>query len=61
RDGHLDGLCEIWVDFNNGTVIGMYKDVDYGYIGDTMEPVGNPEAYLPKGTVQKISDFIEFS
>lgn len=61
-DGHLNGMCNIWLDFNNGTVIGMYEYEDYGYIGNQIEPVGrSTEAYLPKGLVQKVRDMIKSS
>ncbi len=54
-----DGLCEIWLDFNNGTIIGMYDDMDYGYIGNAMEAVLPPDLYLPKGLNEKTNELIQ--
>jgi len=45
----LEGLNALWLDFNNGTIIGMYEDRDYGYVGSEISLIGGPYYHLPKG------------
>ena len=47
-ENKYQGQCCIWIDLKNGTIIGLYMDTDYGYIGNKIERVGN-QRYLPQG------------
>lgn len=47
-ENKYQGQCCIWIDLKNGTIIGLYMDMDYGYIGNKIERVGN-QRYLPRG------------
>jgi hypothetical protein len=58
KKDQLDGLCEIWIDFNNDwAVIGMYKDKDYGNLEEAKEKIGTP-MYLPEGLNKYIRKLI---
>ena len=54
----VDGSCAIWVDFNNGTIIGMFQTRDYGYVGDTKQYIGDA-TYLPSGFNEFIRNLIK--
>lgn len=45
----LEGLNGIWLDFNNGTVIGMYVDEDYGNIVKGVGETSDQHYQLPSG------------
>lgn len=45
----LEGLNGIWIDFNNGTVIGMYVDEDYGNIVKGVGESSDEHYQLPSG------------
>lgn len=59
EDELLEGLNGLWIDFNNGTVIGMYEDVDYGNIGPEKTESGSPYYHLPKGLRSYIIDILK--
>ena len=59
RSELLEGLCTIFIDFNNGTVVGLYDDIDYGYIGKEIDIIGGGAVYLPKGLNAYINKLIE--
>lgn len=56
-ENKVNGSCEIWIDFNNGTIIGMFLNRDYGYVGDTKQYVGE-SLYLPNGLNEFIRNII---
>jgi len=55
----LSGTCEMWLAFGDNTVIGIYSDMDYGYVGTEVDPVGNDAMYLPEGLSKCVSDIID--
>lgn len=57
-DNRIDGSCGIWIDFNNGTIIGMFLTRDYGYVGDTKQYIGDA-SYLPSGFNEFIRNLIK--
>ncbi len=57
-ENKIDGSCGIWVDFNNGTIIGMFLTRDYGYVGDTKQYIGDA-CYLPSGFNEFIRNLIK--
>lgn len=59
-ENELEGNNGIWVDFHNGTVIGMYPDKDYGNVGATMETTGPGSCYeLPKELRKQVISLLE--
>lgn len=42
-DSVLEGLNGVWIDFNNGTVISMYYDENYGNVSDSFLMHGDDE------------------
>ena len=56
-----EGLNGIWIDFNNGTVISMRYDENYGNIGETFMTYGtqsSKDLILPEGLNEIISEII---
>ncbi len=57
-----EGMNSIWIDFGDGTILGMYDDVDYGnickYVG---EPYGEPYYEIPDGLREKALELLEKS
>ena len=41
----LEGTMDLWVRFDNGVVIGLYQDVNYGYIGTELDVIGEGPFY----------------
>jgi len=58
KEDMLEGMCTIFIDFNNGTVIGMYTSEDYGNIEKRKKTVGTA-VYLPPNFNAYISELIE--
>lgn len=56
-ENKVDGNCEIWIDFNNGTIIGMFLNRDYGYVGNSKQYIGE-SMYLPNGLNEFIKNII---
>ncbi|MGE4214594.1 MAG: hypothetical protein AB7E42_07465 [Anaerotignaceae bacterium] len=54
-----EGTCEMWLQFGDSTVIGIYSDKDYGYVGTTIDPIGEDAMYLPEGLSKCVSDIID--
>lgn len=43
-----EGMNSIWIDFGDGTILGMYDDADYGNICEYVgEPYGEPDYEIP--------------
>ncbi|MDD3571057.1 MAG: hypothetical protein PHY44_08155 [Lachnospiraceae bacterium] len=59
KDKLNEGTCQMWVKFGNDMVIGIYSDMDYGYIGKEIDPVGEDVMYLPEGLSKCIQDIID--
>lgn len=59
-DKIYEGMNSVWIDFGNGTILGMYDDIDYGniceYIG---EPYGTPCLKIPTGLREKALELTE--
>ena len=55
-----NGMCSMWIDFHNGLIMGMYKDLNYGYVGHSIEevPVDTYDTYLPKKINYLVSSLI---
>ena len=41
----LEGTMDLWVRFDNGVVIGLYQDANYGYIGTELDVIGEGPFY----------------
>lgn len=41
----LEGTVDLWVRFDNGVVIGLYQDANYGYIGTELDVTGEGPFY----------------
>ncbi|MEA5082791.1 MAG: hypothetical protein VB018_01410 [Lachnospiraceae bacterium] len=54
-----EGTCEMWVKFGNDLVIGLYSDMDYGYIGTEIDPIGEDAMYLPEGLSKCVQNIID--
>lgn len=54
KEDLLKGLCSLWVTFDDGTVIGLYEDEDYGYISDEVDEIASPCYYMPEGLRTKV-------
>lgn len=54
-----EGTCEMWVKFGSDLVIGIYSDMDYGYIGKKIDPTGEDALYLPEGLSKCVQDIID--
>ena len=57
-----EGMNSIWIDFGDGTILGMYDDVDYGNICEYVgEPYGEPYYEIPDGLREKALELLEKS
>lgn len=59
---YLEGTNDVWVRFDNGVCIGMYRNENYGYIGTEMSLVGQAPFYrvpekLRKLVFEKLDDW----
>lgn len=58
EEQQLEGMMNIWVKFDNGVVIGMYKDENYGYIGTELDVVGTaPFYHFPEQFYQMVWEY----
>ncbi len=58
EEQQLEGMMNIWVKFDNGVVIGMYKDENYGYIGTELDVVGTaPFYHFPEQLYQMVWEY----
>ena len=53
------GTCEMWLKFGSDLVIGLYSDMDYGYIGTEIEPIGQVAMYVPEGLSKCVQNIID--
>lgn len=44
-DRYLEGTNDIWIRFDNGVCIGMYRNENYGYVGKEMSLTGQAPFY----------------
>lgn len=59
EDGEqLEGLSVIFIDYQNGTVLSMYSEPNYGMISDTMQTTGATCYYVPKDLYDKVIDIL---
>lgn len=54
-----EGTCQMWIKFGSDMVIGLYSDMDYGYVGTEIDPIGTNAMYLPEGLSKCVSDIID--
>ena len=60
EDGEqLEGLSVIFIDYQNGTVLSMYSEPNYGMISDTMQTTGATCYYVPKDLYDKVIDILK--
>jgi|GEM_PF-4150797 hypothetical protein len=59
QDKLCSGNCEMWLKFGEDTVIGIYGDMDYGYVGTSIDPVGTEAMYLPEGLSKCLRDIVD--
>ena len=55
-----NGICTMWIDFHNGLIMGLYKDLNYGYVGHTIMDVPNDtyDTYLPSKINELVSTLV---
>ncbi len=55
-----NGMRSMWIDFHNGLIMGMYKNLNYGYVGHSIEdvPVDTYDTYLPPNINVLVSSLI---
>lgn len=59
EDGEqLEGLSVIFIDYQNGAVLSMYSEPNYGMISDTMQTTGATCYYVPKDLYDKVIDIL---
>ena len=59
EDGEqLEGLSVIFIDYQNGTVLSMYSEPNYGMISDTMQTTSATCYYVPKDLYDKVIDIL---
>ena len=59
EDGEqLEGLSVIFIDYQNGTVLSMYSEPNYGMISDAMQTTGATCYYVPKDLYDKVIDIL---
>lgn len=51
--------CEMWLQFGEDMVIGIYDGMDCGYVGTSIAPVGEETVYLPEGLNKCVSDIVD--
>lgn len=56
---YLEGLCNIWIRFSNGVCIGIYDDVNQGYIDKELRATGGPFYKLPQEFWESVQDLIK--
>ncbi len=54
----LEGLGVIFIDYQNGTVLSMYSEPNYGMISDTMQTTGATCYYVPKDLYDTVIDIL---
>lgn len=60
RDHYLEGMNGIWVEFDNGVCISMYRNENYGTISMEKETTGKPPFYeFPKAFRETVLDLLE--
>lgn len=60
EDGEqLEGLSVIFIDYQNGTILSMYSEPNYGMISDTMQTTGATCYYVPKDLYDKVIDILK--
>ncbi len=55
----LEGLSTIFIDYQNGTIISMYSEPNYGMISDTMQTTGATCYYVPRDLYDTVIDILE--
>ncbi len=59
EDGEqLEGLGTIFIDYQNGTIISMYSEPNYGMISDTMQTTGTTCYYVPRELYETVIDIL---
>ncbi len=59
EDGEqLEGLSTIFIDYQNGTIISMYSEPNYGMISDTMQTTGAACYYVPRELYETVVDIL---
>ncbi len=60
EDGEqLEGLSTIFIDYQNGTIISMYSEPNYGMISDTMQTTGATCYYVPQDLYDTVIDILK--
>lgn len=60
EDGEqLEGLGAIFIDYQNGAIISMYSEPNYGMISDTMQTTGATCYYVPRELYDTVIDLLE--
>ncbi len=54
----LEGLGVIFIDYQNGAVLSMYSEPNYGMISDAMQTTGATCYYVPKDLYDKVIDIL---
>jgi len=55
----LEGLSVIFIDYQNGAVLSMYSEPNYGMISDAMQTTGATCYYVPKDLYDKVIDILK--
>lgn len=55
----LEGLGAIFIDYQNGTIISMYSEPNYGMISDTMQTTGATCYYVPRDLYDTVIDILK--
>lgn len=55
----LEGLGTIFIDYQNGTIISMYSEPNYGMISDTMQTTGATCYYVPRDLYDTVIDILK--
>lgn len=55
----LEGLGAIFIDYQNGAIISMYNEPNYGMISDAMQITGATCYYVPRALYDTVIDLLE--
>ncbi len=55
----LEGLSTIFIDYQNGTIISIYSEPNYGMISDTMQTTGATCYYVPRDLYDTVIDILK--
>lgn len=58
EEDYKEGENGLYIDFENGVIIGMYEDINYGSISSQMQVIGEPYYRLPEDLWQKAKSLL---